>query len=317
MYMHLIFFEKKYVTKKRYKNKHFFKFLKKKNDFYLLLFKKKTYFNFFKKRLFLFKYYRRLARVFFRRFLKTFSKKKFFLQKNKLFKNEPLVIKKSIQKIFYKINLKKRNRKINFLRRYKYFIIKNASYFFNFNFSIKNYKLFFKKFKNFRNYNFFSIFFFNIYNIVMLSKLFFNKHFLVNFFKNQGVYVNGVLCRNIFFLVDFSKINFLQIIWSKSFFRYFINWYRHFLFKKTFFKRVRWLFFFRRVIQRKNYKSSFYKWMVKTKKVFFYKPEFLEIDYCTLSIIQIPLFFSKYHFYWTLKYLNILMHRIYLWKFII
>ena len=37
--------------------------------------------------------------------------------------------------------------------------------------------------------------------------------------------------------------------------------------------------------------------MVENKKVFFYKPEFLEIDYSSLTIIQIPLIFSKYYFY--------------------
>ena len=211
MYMHLIFFEKKYVTKRRYKNKHFFKFFKKRVDTYLFLHKKNVYFNFFKKRLYLFKYYYRLTKVFLRKFLKNFNKKKFYLQKSKFFENKGLILKKWVYKFFYKNNTRKKNRKVNFLRRYKHFIIKNASYFFNYNFSIKTYKIFFKKFINFRNYNFFSIFFFNIYNIIMLSKFFFNKHFLVKFFNNQGVHINGILCKNIFFLLNFSNLNYIQI----------------------------------------------------------------------------------------------------------
>ena len=78
LYVNLIFFKKKYIFKKRYKNKHKFKFFKKRIDFYLILFKKKTYFNFFKKRLYLFKYYYRLAKTFLRKFLKNFKKKNFF-----------------------------------------------------------------------------------------------------------------------------------------------------------------------------------------------------------------------------------------------
>ena len=211
MYMHLIFFKKKYINKRRYKNKHVFKFSKKKIDFYFILFKKKTYFNFFRKRLYLFKYYYRLSRVFLRKFFKRFCKKNFYFNKKSFFKIKNTYLKKVVFKYFCKKKKKKRNRRINFLRRYRYFIIKNTAYFLNINFSIKTYKLFFKKYESYNNHDFFYIFFFNIYNIIILSKVFFNKNFLVKFFKQHGVFINGLLCKNIRYILNLSKMNFIQI----------------------------------------------------------------------------------------------------------
>ena len=251
--MNLIFFKKKYSFKKRHKHKHKFKlkFFKKRIDIYLILFKKKTYFNFFRKRLYLFKYYHRLAKVFLKKFFKNFKKKKFFWNKIKFFNNKNLILKKSIHKYFYKKKIKKRNRKIRFLRRYRYYIIKNATYFFSINFSIKTYKLFFKKFENLNNHNFFHLFFFNIYNTMILSKLFFNKHFLFKFFDKQGVYINGILCKNIRYLLNFSNLNFIQIVWCNSFFHYFFFGINIFYLKKHFLKKFVDFFFLEELFKKK------------------------------------------------------------------
>lgn len=130
--------------------------------------------------------------------------------------------------------------------------------------------------------------------------------------KNQLIYVNGVVCSDIF--KKLSIFDVVNIVYSKKYF---------YFFKTIFNAKLKLVSFLSYRLWRYNrFRSNFYKqspsslpnW-INTITYFYYDiPSYLEVDYLTLSGLFIKS--DNYQSIYFSKYINTFLFRLYNWKYL-
>jgi len=307
-FLYFLKFQKlNYIFKKRLLKKKFFYANAVTFNLTNFFFFKKVTYLFFKKRYFLIKYWRNLKRKIFKTFLKNFYK--FFILNLFFFKNlttkfpkfhnfkhkylsiflnniikKNFFKKKYLHKYFYHIFLKK----FNTLKKYFRSNISDISLF---NIKKKNFKKFFKFFVKCNNINFFYIYFYQLKHLIFKTTFFFNWFTLIYFINNYGVYINGTLCQNNSFFINPNSIYTIQLNWSWFYYYYYVSWYKYYKIQKKRISHINWLFFFRKYIQKKNYKT-YPKWLYVNKTFKWLVPFFLEVSMFILTFFILPFFFN-------------------------
>ena len=289
-------------------------------------------FFFFKKRLFLLK--------FFKNFKKRSLKKKFlknFICLNSLhptsyfFKSQALESKfpsrwnllnfktnffikshkvlKKVKKPWYLYVFKK----FSFLKK---LLSKNFFQLVGVNFHKKLFLKLFSQSKNFSNLNFFYLWYFKIINLHQWCFLFFSTSHINYFIKKSLFFIEGCMCKNFLFSLPIFKLFTIQLTWSLYSLILFKSFSKKtkFVFKKK--KFFRWLYFFRKKVQRQNPKKKFPRWLITTLNYKLFNLGHLETSFLTLSLCWIPHFSLPWKSFF-LRYVNIYNHRLYLWKYII
>ena len=149
-----------------------------------------------------------------------------------------------------------------------------------------------------------------------ISFFFFSFKYFLKIFCKKSLYINGVLCQNYFYFFSFLRLIIFQVVWSKYFFLSFKNQYLVWikLFKKK--KFFKWLYFFRRKIQKKIPKKTVPKWLYRLGLDSFKNSWNLESSFWILTFHWMP-YINLLTNLIILKYVNIYNHRLYLWKHII
>jgi len=153
---------------------------------------------------------------------------------------------------------------------------------------------------------------FSVVNLLIKSKFVLTHSDAIFLIKNNLVYVNGVVCNNIFKqLVAYDTIT---LVFTAKY---------YYFFKTVFNSKLKLSSFLSYRLWRYNrFRSNFYKqspsslpvWINKMSHFYFDVPLYLEIDYTTLSLFLLktdctqPLFFSKF--------MNIFLFRLYNWKYL-
>lgn len=211
---------------------------------------------------------------------------------------KPLNVKHKFNRVFYS------NRRIfstliinRHLRQYRF----NNCFSFLFK---KNYKSLLKTFN------------LNVVNVLIKSRFIFTKQQALFLINNNYVFVNGVNVSNKDFCVNVN--DYIQLIVSKPYYYYFKRILSNIrlLKKKTGY----------RVWRLTRFSFNFYKqsatniprWVDKLMYNRLDIPKFLEVDYTVLAVVVLwyPKYFHELDFY-TTKYINYFLFRLYTWKYIV
>jgi hypothetical protein len=156
----------------------------------------------------------------------------------------------------------------------------------------------------------------SLFNSLVRSKLILSWKDSIFYIKNGCVFVNGNVCKNIFFTVNVG--DFVQISIDDDYFNFF---------KKKVDSNLKLMNnVANKVWQINRLRGNFYKQTTSNipnwihELIFFYDdaPHFLEIDYSILSFsfVYVNDNYNEYNFFF-LKFLNYFMSRHYNWKYII
>lgn len=159
-------------------------------------------------------------------------------------------------------------------------------------------------------FNFFlNNFEFGLSNILLRSSLFFNKRDVMFFFNNNYFFLNGSLLKNFNQILNSNDI--LTLLFNKYYFFYY-----KYTISKIYNNNKISNYVFRK--NQLNKLDVLPLWLVNTTNLKEDVPNYLELDFLTLSlkIIYKPLFYSEYNFMF-FKLLNFYQKRLYNWKKVI
>ena len=298
--------------------------------YYWYFFKKQFYF--FKKRYLLIKFWKNFfqksVKVFFRRNLNYFFTAQYMRRQNKLRKPwyrfiskiyYSIFLKKKIKNLFFKSFFLKKTiwqiylRKFNFLK--KYFFSNINQYFYS-NCNNSKFLKIFLNLKFFSNINFFLLHYFQLKNIFYKICFFFNWVSAIAYITHIGLFINGLKCQNILFFCNPLVFNTYQLVWSVSFYRFFIIWYNYYIWQRWQIPKINWLYFFRRYVQKKTYRYNLPKWIYKWRGFIWCISKLFEVSFISLSFFILPIYWNLVNSFF-IRFLNIYNHRLYLWKYVI